>query len=410
MTTVRAEILSQGDEVVLGDIVDTNAAWLSRELTALGFDVSRHSTVGDRLPDLVQLLRDIAGRAEVCLCTGGLGPTCDDLTAEAVSLAFDRPLGMDGIALSQIEDWFRRMQREMPAVNAKQALLPEGAQRLDNLWGTAPGFSVMAGACRFFFMPGVPREMKAMYRQSVRPDLSTRYSLSPLQRIAIRTVGIGESSLQELVSRCDLPAAVSLGFRTSGPQNQVKLTFPADFPSGEAEAIAHMIAGTIGPAVYAITRSGDDERHDLRAVTGQLLMARGLRLFAIETASQGKLAALCGGAPWFAGARVGATNPAHLPYPAPPESAATPGAMARRWAEMIREQEAGDIALLQYGTFDNAQLEDEAVAVELHVVLADANGSTVESRNLSGNLARKRDTAAAFSLDVVRRHLLSRSG
>jgi hypothetical protein len=77
---------------------------------------------------------------------------------------------------------------------------------------------------------------------------------------------------------------------------------------------------------------------------------------------------------------------------------------------MIREQEAGDIALLQYGTFDNAQLEDEAVAVELHVVLADANGSTVESRNLSGNLARKRDTAAAFSLDVVRRHLLSRSG
>lgn len=410
MTTVRAEILSQGDEVVLGDIVDTNAAWLSRELTALGFDVSRHSTVGDRLPDLVQLLRDIAGRAEVCLCTGGLGPTCDDLTAEAVSLAFDKPLGVDDIALGQIEDWFRRMQRAMPAVNAKQALLPEGARRLDNLWGTAPGFSVMAGACRFFFMPGVPREMKAMYRQSVRPDLGTRFSLSPLRRMAIRTVGIGESSLQELVSRCDLPAAVSVGFRTSGPQNQVKLTFPADFPAGDADAIARMIAGTIGPAVYAITRSGDDERHDLRAVTGQLLMARGLRLFAIETASLGTLAALCGGASWFAGARVGAMNPAHLPYQAQPDSAATPGATARRWAEMIRQQEAGDIALLQYGTFDSAQLNDEAVSVDLHVALADANGSIVESRNLSGNLARKRDTAAAFSLDVLRRHLLSPPG
>jgi molybdenum cofactor synthesis domain-containing protein len=124
---------------VTGEIADTNAAWLSSELIGLGFDVTRHTAVGDRLEALVDLLREISRRADLCLCTGGLGPTCDDLTAEAVSLAFERPLAMDPTALTQIEDWFSRMNRDMPSVNRKQAMLPAGATRLDNLWGTAPG-------------------------------------------------------------------------------------------------------------------------------------------------------------------------------------------------------------------------------------------------------------------------------
>ena len=139
MTQPRAEIFSQGDEVVTGEIVDTNAAWLAEALTGMGFEIARHTAVGDRLDELIQLLREIAERADLCVCTGGLGPTCDDLTAEAVSRAFGRPLAMDSVALGQIEDWFRRMGRNMSAVNRKQALLPAGAVRLDNAWGTAPG-------------------------------------------------------------------------------------------------------------------------------------------------------------------------------------------------------------------------------------------------------------------------------
>jgi nicotinamide-nucleotide amidase len=108
-----AELLSQGDEVVTGQIADTNAAWLSQQLTDLGFTVLRHTTVGDRLDDLVAVFREIGARADVCLCTGGLGPTDDDLTAEAVARAFDRPLQLDEVALGQIEERFRSFGRAM---------------------------------------------------------------------------------------------------------------------------------------------------------------------------------------------------------------------------------------------------------------------------------------------------------
>src|SRR5262245_1963247 len=133
----RAEILSQGDEVVTGQIADTNAAWLSERLTELGFDVARHTTVGDRRSDLVSVLREIAARCDLCRCTGGPGPTDDDLTAGSVAEAFDRPLQLDAVALGQIEEKFRRFGREMAPVNRRQAELPAGTARLDNDWGTA---------------------------------------------------------------------------------------------------------------------------------------------------------------------------------------------------------------------------------------------------------------------------------
>ncbi|NJD06573.1 MAG: competence/damage-inducible protein A, partial [Methylococcaceae bacterium] len=128
----KAEILSQGEELLHGDIADTNAAWLSQCLVRLGFDVVRHTAVGDRLDDLMNLLREIAGRSSLCLSTGGLGPTCDDLTAEAFAQAFGRPLKLDTVALAQIEHRYQRLGRAMPASNRRQALLPEGTERLDN--------------------------------------------------------------------------------------------------------------------------------------------------------------------------------------------------------------------------------------------------------------------------------------
>ncbi|SMG62849.1 competence/damage-inducible protein CinA [methanotrophic bacterial endosymbiont of Bathymodiolus sp.] len=173
------EIFSQGEEIVSGQIVDTNAAWLSQKLVQMGFVVKRHSAVGDNLIDLKNLLQDISLRADFCICTGGLGPTIDDLTAQAVAESFSKPLQLDAEALQQITQYFSCRKREMVDSNRKQAFFPQGALRIDNEWGTAPGFSVQHNRCWFVFVPGVPYEMKHMFNASIAKQLAQHFSVRP---------------------------------------------------------------------------------------------------------------------------------------------------------------------------------------------------------------------------------------
>ncbi|SMF94168.1 molybdenum cofactor synthesis domain-containing protein/competence/damage-inducible protein CinA N-terminal domain-containing protein [Methylomagnum ishizawai] len=401
MTPPLAEIFSQGDEVVTGEIADTNAAWLARELVPMGFHIARHSAVGDRLDALVSLLREISARADLCLCSGGLGPTCDDLTAEAVAHAFDLPLVEDPEALRQIEAWFARSGRPMPAVNRKQALLPQGAERLDNLWGTAPGFAVQAGRCRFVFMPGVPTEMKAMFGHWVKPDLARRYVLAPEKLVILRTVGVGESALQELLEPVELPPGVRLGFRAGGPENQVKLLFPAACPEEQREATVRRAMAAIGEAVYAI--GGDEEPGSgLEAVAGKNLDARRAKLFIVEAASGGLLASRCAGREWLLGT-LAASPPETLhrwlggkPEGDGPRVAAT-------LAVMALARSGADFALVQLAEPD--ALKEGSGPAPVHFALAGSNRLWQESRVVSGNPQRKRLGAAALALDFLRRRL-----
>ena len=405
MTQPIAEILSQGEELVTGEIADTNAAWLSQELITLGFDLTRHTAVGDRLDSLVDLLREISRRAELCLCTGGLGPTCDDLTAEAVSRAFGLPLIMDATALSQIEAWFRRMNRDMPAVNTKQALLPQGATRLDNQWGTAPGFSVIAGRCRFYFLPGVPAEMKAMYRSHIQPLLPSDYALAIPKRVVLRTIGLGESTLQERLNPLSLPPGTALGFRAGGSENQVKLTFPDTTPEPVIDTTLNDVRQVLGDAVYAITRNGRGP-NSLIEVIGDALTEQNARLYLVETLSGGNMAGRCFGHEWLAGARL-VTDPnwlladsVHRPnQPLEQRLAAL--------AEHLRQREQVDCLLLQSANFPCVALADETARIELHTVIASRQGVAHECRPLSGTLQRKRDAATVHGLNLLRRVLLT---
>ncbi|MDP3838798.1 MAG: CinA family nicotinamide mononucleotide deamidase-related protein, partial [Methylococcales bacterium] len=245
----RLEIFSQGDEVVTGQIVDTNAAWLAQQAVSLGFHVTRHTAVGDRIEDLIALLGEITQRADCCLCTGGLGPTTDDLTAEAVATAFNLPLVLDTEALAHIEQFFAHRQRVMPASNAKQALFPKGAQRLDNEYGTAPGFAVQVGRCWFVFMPGVPSEMKPMYAHKVLPQLSERFALQPSNLTTLRTLGIGESAIQELMNSITIPDDVQLGYRAELGEVQTKLLFPFAYSESEKAVLVNKIAAQLGDTV-----------------------------------------------------------------------------------------------------------------------------------------------------------------
>lgn len=398
-----AEIFSQGNEVVTGEIADTNAAWLAAELTGLGFRISRHTAVGDRLEALVGLLREVSERADVCICTGGLGPTCDDLTAEAVSMAFDLPLCEDDEALLQIEGWFQRMDRVMPAINRKQALLPSAAERIDNRWGTAPGFSIRANRCQFFFLPGVPREMKAMYSCAIRPVI-TQYFDIPLQhRIILRTVGLGESTLQERLDGIDLPQGVELGFRTGGAENQVKLGFPPECSHTAVEEILERVGAVLGSSIYATVRNGEGPA-SLPAVITELLAAKGNTVYVAETISGGLLATRCAEQHWIAGSLVEPV-PARMLTRLDIRSGMEEADSAIRLASELRIREHTDYALVQFGDYSLTDLLDESVHITAHFALSDQHDTVVESRKLSGHPERKRDSAAVFSLDFLRRRL-----
>ncbi|MBW1700026.1 MAG: CinA family nicotinamide mononucleotide deamidase-related protein [Deltaproteobacteria bacterium] len=167
-----AEIVATGEELRLGSVVDTNSAYIARELTDLGIHVTRHSCVGDDMDTLVSLFIEISNRADVAVVTGGLGPTEDDLTAAAAATAAGVELKLDLRALEAIENFFKARKRSMPSSNRKQAMLPKGAECIINPIGTAPAFLMKMGRCRFFFLPGAPLEVKRIMSDVILPKIA----------------------------------------------------------------------------------------------------------------------------------------------------------------------------------------------------------------------------------------------
>jgi len=221
-----AEILSTGDEVRSGALVDSNSAHIAEVLEEAGLEVARHSTVGDDLSAISSIIKEIAGRADVAVVTGGLGPTTDDITSEAAAIAAGTELSEDGSAVISIENFFRKRQRLMNPLNKKQAMLPKGSKCLENPVGTAPGFVVRIEKCLFFFLPGVPSEMKKMLSDKVIPEIFAlqkgirEYSLVR----NISTFGLTEAAVNEnLLSVIDDYPGIRLGLRATFPEIYVKL-------------------------------------------------------------------------------------------------------------------------------------------------------------------------------------------
>lgn len=408
--TVNVEIFSQGNEVITGQTVDSNAAWLSQHLVAMGFTVTRHNAVGDKMDDLVALLQEISGRADCCICTGGLGPTVDDLTAEAVSRAFGMPLEFDEEAYRQIEQFFIRRNRHIPESNRKQAMLPQGSTRLDNQWGTAPGFALHYNQCWFAFVPGVPFEMRHLFREKIRPILDELYTVEPSKLVTIKTVGIGESDIQERLENVSLPRGVQLGFRTGMDENQTKLQFPPGFPVPKLESIALDVAKRIGDPVFTIAGLSEED-HGLVDVIGEILNRRQQKLFVVESVSHGLLSAKCMGHPFLEESIYGQSleklfSRLGLDYLSEeePESAA-------KLAHAIKSQNKGDVALvqlyqgMQYDSPYHEALRDKNRTITLYNVLAIENVVFHHSLQIGGTMKRKQNQAALSSLDFLRRYL-----
>lgn len=200
MSVRRAAVLSVGDELVLGTALDTNSRDVSVALRECGLDVVEHRTVADDRAAIVDAIRMLAARVEVLVCTGGLGPTDDDLTREALNDVIDPGAAQveDPAARADVEAWFAGRGRAMPANNLRQALRPRSARILRNLGGTAPGLAASVGSCRAFFLPGPPREMLPILEADVLPAVRLPGE-PPIAKRTLGSFGIGESALAELL-------------------------------------------------------------------------------------------------------------------------------------------------------------------------------------------------------------------
>ena len=300
---MRAEVLSIGDEMTSGQRLDTNSQWLSQRLEELGVNVHFHTTVGDAIDDNIRAFQEAAARADLVIASGGLGPTADDLTREALAGLCGVDLVLDEEALRQIEDMFARRSRAMPPRNRVQAMFPQGSCPIVNPCGTAPGIAITVSGsggkeCLVFALPGVPAEMKEMWRQSVAPAILRRWPNLPIKaRRVIKCFGAGESELEamlpDMIRRGRNPL---VGITVS--QATIALRIAASGDSIEAcqamlDDTEREIRQCLGDLVFG------EEEDELQDAVARLLRQRGQTLATCEWGTQGILAT------WLSGVQIG---------------------------------------------------------------------------------------------------------
>jgi len=417
---MRAEIIAIGTELTCGSKLDTNSQWLSRELESLGWTVTRHTTLADEMPSIVEELRAAAQRAEVVLITGGLGPTLDDLTREAMAEAFDQQLVRDSDSLRQIEAIFTARGRTMPERNQRQADRPEHSESIPNSCGTAPGVLMRVRTvkenhvCFLAAMPGVPAEMKPMFEKNVRPHLLS--SGMQMCRKVIRTFGYGESDAERMLG--DLTARgrnPEVGITAS--EAVISLWITARSESAEqAHQMCEETDAVIREKLYdAVYGEGDAELHD---VVGGLLQIRHQKIALIEGATTGGLLAM-----WMteseslssvvdqAMVMPGAWNGLKLPVAGSP---AAVQASLELWSQVAQDSvsvffraHSVDYILLS-SPFEDEKAETGVTIRRGLVAVASRSGFETFDVSMTGNFAIFRQRAARTALNRLRL-LLSRT-
>jgi nicotinamide-nucleotide amidase len=410
---VKAEVLTIGDELLRGEIVDSNKSFLSERLLRLDIETCFQSSVRDVPSDMSDALRRAVERSDVVLVSGGLGPTRDDLTIEVLAKTFDRKLLLHAPSLEALREFYARVGREMPEINTKQAWMPEGAEALPNPIGTAPGCMLLVGEVPIFCMPGVPRELHRMLDEQVLPRIDARHPGRAVVRARIlRTFGMGESNLEEALSGVARGGEVVLGFRTAFPDNLLRpLTRAATAAEADArlEQVCAAIRERLGPLIYA---EGDET---LESVVGRLLRERGRTLAVAESCTGGMLAeritSVAGASDYFLGGVVAYANAAKqallgVPGTLLEQHGAVSEPVARAMAEGVRARFGADLAIATTGISGPGGGSEEKPVGSVCIALASASGTHVERFVFPVERARHRSLSTQIALDWVRRTLL----
>ncbi len=410
---MRAEVLTIGDELLRGEIIDSNKSFISDRLLSLDVETDWHVSVRDDPPQMIDAFRRAADRSDVVLVSGGLGPTRDDLTAKVLGQAFGRELVLDEAALETIRAFFVSVGREMTDNNATQAWYPRGSEVLPNPIGTAPGFMLEAGGAAFFCMPGVPREMHRMMDEQVLPRIAARRGEGQVVRATLlRTFGLGESTRDHELKDVAASGDVSLGFRTSFPDNYLRpVAKAATAEAAEAELarVVAVIRERLGPIVYG---EGDVT---LDAATGQLLAERGKTIAVAESCTGGLIAQRItdnpGSSAYFLGGVVAYSNEAKTALLGVPTGlleahGAVSDEVARAMAEGVRQKFGADFGVATTGISGPDGGTPEKPVGTVHVGIASAEGTHADHFVFPLDRTRHRLLTAQVALDWVRRSLL----
>ncbi|NLX58875.1 MAG: competence/damage-inducible protein A [Phycisphaerae bacterium] len=415
---MHTETLSVGTELTSGSTIDTNVAWLAGQLAQLGLTIRRHTTLPDDLASLVAHVRGLrAGASEPTLLvvTGGLGPTLDDLTRDAVAAALELPLVEDTACRQAIEAMFRHRGWPMASSNLRQAQLPQGATALPNSCGTAPGFYVHSDRLHIVVMPGVPYEMKAMYAEQVEPIVRR---LAPGGRVVaariLHTFGLGESTVGQTIAD-NMARGRNPNVGTTAASGMVSVRIWASAASAD-EAAAMLDAEEadlrrkLGHAVVGCGEEG------LPQAVAQLLTTSGATAAVAESCTGGLVSKLLtdvpGSSAFFLETAVTYTNAAKTArLGVPTEWIAQHGAVsepvARSMAEGMRSLSGADYALATTGIAGPSGGTDAKPVGLVFVALASADGTVVRRLHLPGDRDRVRHRTALAALNLLRLRLLN---
>jgi nicotinamide-nucleotide amidase len=390
---VHAEIVVTGTELLLGEIVDTNSTMMARMLRDIGLDLHYKSTVGDNRARMAAVLNIALDRSDIVLVSGGLGPTVDDITREAVSDATGRPLVFHQELLDQIAARFARFGRQMTENNRRQAYVPEGAIPVENPVGTAPVFIVEDPRGTIICLPGVPRELEYLMTRRVIPYLKERMGTSSLIKARVlRTCVIGESQIDALIGDLMTGGNPTVGLAAHSGQVDVRITAKA---ADEAEADALIapleaeLRARLGAVIYG---QGTEE---LQEVVAHSLAGRGLTLALADNVTRGDVAERLRDTP-HAAVLVSSDSPT-----GEESSPEEPGAKAERLAEKARTDADSSLGLSILAT---VQPGDDRPLV--YLALSDGDGVVTRSYpfGLENDLMRR--WLSIRALDLVRRYLI----
>lgn len=407
-----AEILSVGTELLMGNILNTNAQYISEKLCGLGVNCYFQTTVGDNHDRLVAAVETALSRADILILTGGLGPTADDLTKEMIADAFGRDMLLDPASEQHIRARFARMAREMTPNNLKQAMFPRGSIILPNPNGTAPGCIVEEGEKAAILLPGPPKEMAPMFDASVMPYLEKRSGHMLVSHV-VRVFGMGESEveyrLRTLIARQTNPTIAP--YALSG---EMKLRVTARCKSAEEgermmAPLIDEIKQTLGSVVYSI----DDQ--ELHEVCAALLKEHNATLAAAESCTGGmiasKLISVPGISAHFIEGAVTYSNDAKIRrLGVRPETIAAHTAVsaetAREMAEGIRRTSGASLGVATTGIAGPDGGTPERPVGLVYIALASESGTAVQELRLTGSRERIRNAASLHALNLIRRHFL----
>ncbi len=408
---MKAEVIGVGTELLLGQITNSNATEISRGLAGLGIDVYFHTVVGDNHTRMVDTIQTALARSDAVIVTGGLGPTPDDITREAIAAATGRALRRDDELVRQIGAIFERLDRPMPEENLRQADLPEGATPIGPE-GTAPGFVVEDGSRIICALPGVPWEMKAMLHKSVLPLLRARSPDVTIVSREVIVVGLGESRTHEIVKDLvETQSNPTIAYRASAGQVRLRLTAKA---AGEVDALA-----LIRPVETELrSRLGEDavqgEYWTLADALGDMLRRRGATVAVAESLTGGQIAAELtnggGSGDYFVGSIVSYDTAAKRDLVGVPEGVLNgPGAVSEEAAAALAEGAArrlhADLGISATGVAGPTEQEGKPVGT---IYVGATFGGRTEVRQVRGYGDRKnvQQIAVTSALDLGRRILL----